>query len=675
MSTRSYYEDPRCDNNVGQYGDCGKGFDQLENVKDYAEYAYIAANSAKASADSASASATIATDGATSAAASKEEAIAASNASYEASLDAKDSATLAGESVTIVQNSEKAAKASEDNAKASEDSAKASEESASNFADSAASSAASAKASEDRAAEILEEVENANIDRGAWDPTTDKYPNVPTTNSKWAVSLPDGVLSHVFDGTTWSNGDGLVYILEQAKFQQVKGASGVTSVNTKTGAVVLSATDVGALPLTGGVVNGRIGIKSTSSHLALYETDQDDKTWTVEVSNKAYRVVETGVSVQLSIDEGGDANFSGTLNEKGQRVYSPNNKPAPADIGALSAADLAGGTHSDVLGKITNTDSDGITYIGQNLAFTTVDSKDDMNLVATEVPDVIGNVLDLQSGCYFSNSWESLSYSNQYETTAPFYTKAVYDSTDSSSYHPVWKIRCNDKLYGRSASMGIYSDSGYPRTLQLHIHGGDGTEFLTSWGLTDGSFSNSGRIISSSNTGVSGYGSVTNNFLAQGNDPGIIFRNNHNTKDICMAAWNGEVLGISWPLKGEKADDAPKMYFTQDGSIKTIVDGATTTIAGNSARAKLYLHRKLIPTNTRAFLGTVTLDRAMPDSNIGIYFCYTGCATAELSTATNNYPLRIFVSAKSTTAVDIYGVGSEAGNVEFTGTISVKIEW
>lgn len=47
--------------------------------------------------------------------------------------------------------------------------------------------------------------------RGTWDPTYELYPENFSANSMWLVDLPVGTNEYTFDGTTWVEGDFLVY--------------------------------------------------------------------------------------------------------------------------------------------------------------------------------------------------------------------------------------------------------------------------------------------------------------------------------------------------------------------------------------------------------------------------------------------------------------------------------
>lgn len=691
MSTRSYYEDPRCDNNVGQYGDCGKGFDQLENVKDYAEYAHLSAISAKASADSASTSADIATDGATSAAASKEAAINASNAAYDASLDAKASATLAEESVTIVQNAEKAAKVSEDNAKISEDNAKASENSASNSSDNASASAAAAKASEDRAAEILEEVENANVDRGAWDPTTDKYPNTPTTNSKWSVSLPDGVLSHVFDGTTWSNGDGLVYILEQDKFQQIKGASGVTSVNGKTGAVVLGATDVGALPITGGTLTGQLVVDSDTETIRMnapagskmYFTGYNGSTRTFWIGrgsdqNSDITMWSDGHSKGVKITQ---SNIVAMYGNDAYPIYHVGNKPAWSDVGGNNYWRTHSESPQDYITPATKVAIES-SLCSEFRPDTTSDGKITLGTSSAKWKDVWsvgGNFEILTATQGLHNTSTGGTWISQRDSTDNAVQLFGQDGHTTGQSFSAW---IKSKQTNHSFTIGSLSNS------QFGFYGFTNTETenQASYGAylsVDGSWSvfgtNTTITSTRSGSGGGGWGSVTNNFVASSNsDPGMILRNESRGADICISHYGGasSVLGIGWVEEGQgMAESSQKLIINEKGEIFLQGSQYPRNIAGTSAKAKQYFSEKIIQNNQKVFMGTFTLDNVLPDANIGNLYCYTGCATANINSATNNVAPTIYVVAKSTTQVDVYAYSDQGVTFNFTGTVSVKLEW
>lgn len=139
----------------------------------------------------------------------------------------------------------------------------------------------------------------------------------------------------------------------------------VTSVNTKTGGVVLSASDVGAYPAEGGTV-GSNGVTSpglTVNGHTLPVTDQGvHVAWNessgggegVFVCNRgtgsggfvlrtvnASNTLETG---RVTLSGIGDLNTSRYLTEAGQRVYSPNNPPPVNITGAATGVRLSGRT-------------------------------------------------------------------------------------------------------------------------------------------------------------------------------------------------------------------------------------------------------------------------------------------------------------------------------------------
>lgn len=139
----------------------------------------------------------------------------------------------------------------------------------------------------------------------------------------------------------------------------------VTSVNNKTGAVTLVASDVNAFPSKGGtvgsdgvttpglLVNGsNLPINGQGVHLAWNESGSNGEgnlicnkgsgqggfvLRTVNVDN----TTETG---RVTISGNGDLNTSRYLSEAGQRVYSPNNPPPVNITGAVTGGRLSGRT-------------------------------------------------------------------------------------------------------------------------------------------------------------------------------------------------------------------------------------------------------------------------------------------------------------------------------------------
>lgn len=136
--------------------------------------------------------------------------------------------------------------------------------SAATSASQAATSAANALDAYNDTYDIYLELREGQVYRGTWNPNTNAYPNAQGTNSIWDVVLNSGQLSYDFDGKTWRSGDRVVYVLVDNSYQQLATASGVSSVNGKTGSVSLTYTDVNAAP-TGfglGVTGPAMGTQS-----------------------------------------------------------------------------------------------------------------------------------------------------------------------------------------------------------------------------------------------------------------------------------------------------------------------------------------------------------------------------------------------------------------------------
>lgn len=91
------------------------------------------------------------------------------------------------------------------------------------------------------------DLKNGQVYRGTWNPNTGNFPSHGDTNSVWDVVLDDGQSDHPYGGFTWHNGDRLLYVLADKKYDQLRTGSGVLSVNGKTGAVTLVPSDIGAL--------------------------------------------------------------------------------------------------------------------------------------------------------------------------------------------------------------------------------------------------------------------------------------------------------------------------------------------------------------------------------------------------------------------------------------------
>lgn len=246
----------------------------------------------------------------------------------EATVEANRAKTEADRATTQANNSAASATSSSASATASASSASDSE-----------SSNTGSKGWYDKSYELYLDLKEGQVYRGTWNPKSAMYPLHEGTNSIWDVILDAGVDSVAYDGKTWRSGDRLVYVLVNNKYDQISSGSGVTSVNGKTGSVSLTYSDVGAvdanlvsaigefgkIPRIGG--NGVMEIgRYIDWH---YESAKNDYDIRLEVSKNS-----DGVSHTLVVG-GGNFNASHQLYEKGQRVYSPNNKPTSTDLGFL----------------------------------------------------------------------------------------------------------------------------------------------------------------------------------------------------------------------------------------------------------------------------------------------------------------------------------------------------
>lgn len=130
--------------------------------------------------------------------------------------------------------------------------------------------AGKAAASAKEAADIAEELRKGQVYRGTWNIESNKaYPPKPDTNSVWDITLNEGSASFVFDGNTWYWGDRLLYLKDDNKFSQIESGSGVLSVNGKSGAVTLTAEDVGAVKISGDTMKGNLELEAGKAQLIL----------------------------------------------------------------------------------------------------------------------------------------------------------------------------------------------------------------------------------------------------------------------------------------------------------------------------------------------------------------------------------------------------------------------
>jgi len=215
----------------------------------YANDANQSANSAADSADTADKKAKEITAALTDATAKVDEATEAARvaglhktaASTSASLaeTAKDyAATAATTSVNEAIRAESQADLAKGHADRAEEAAVAAEGSATSSEDSAASSKVYAEKSQ----EIYDAIQQGNVYKGTWDiKAENKYPTDKSTNAQWDVVIEGGG-THTFDGKSWKTGDEIIYVKAEDKFYQIAINVGVTSVDGKSGAVVLSGT-------------------------------------------------------------------------------------------------------------------------------------------------------------------------------------------------------------------------------------------------------------------------------------------------------------------------------------------------------------------------------------------------------------------------------------------------
>lgn len=197
--------------------------------------AAVSATAAAGSSTSAYGYATAAASSATAAATSATQAntYQATAGSYFANAAA--SAIAAAASAAAAATSATSAGTSATSATASATSATGSAATATTAATSASSSATAAAAS---AAAAAAAVSGAIRFKGTWDASVGSFPSSPITGDLWQVSVL-GTIS----GVTYRVGDQIFYT--STAWDKIDNSEFVLSVNTRTGAVVLTSTDVG----------------------------------------------------------------------------------------------------------------------------------------------------------------------------------------------------------------------------------------------------------------------------------------------------------------------------------------------------------------------------------------------------------------------------------------------
>ncbi|AXF53119.1 MAG: tail fiber protein [Caudoviricetes sp.] len=221
------------------------------NAAASAAAALASENAAKTSETNAKTSETNSKASETAADASKTQAgVSATNAANSAD-EAAQKATEASTSATNAKTSETNAKASETAAKSSETAAGVSETNAAGSATDASSDAAAADAARilaekarDDAIAAAGTVTGSLMDQGPWDASTGAYPTKPVMSSFWKVT---GNGSATDGGVTieYGIGDTLMFSKPLDEFYKIDNTESVSSVNGKTGVVVVSKTDVG----------------------------------------------------------------------------------------------------------------------------------------------------------------------------------------------------------------------------------------------------------------------------------------------------------------------------------------------------------------------------------------------------------------------------------------------
>lgn len=207
----------------------------------------------------------------------------------------------------------------------------------------------------ERCYDLYLELSKGQVYRGVWNPHSGAYPNAKGTNSVWDVVLNEGEEEVVFDNKRWFWGDRLVYVVDSSEYFQVESGSNVKSVNGKTGAVILTYTDVNALPNSGlSVLNGKFSISSDSDFITLSnktnggasyiiskDIDRNIK-WVIgqEVENTSdivFRSYALGTQLTLQTDR---ILFNKDLYVNSDKVFTQGFLPTPSEIGSYSKQEI-----------------------------------------------------------------------------------------------------------------------------------------------------------------------------------------------------------------------------------------------------------------------------------------------------------------------------------------------
>lgn len=102
------------------------------------------------------------------------------------------------------------------------------------------------KAMNTESKQLVEDLRKGQVYRGTWNPHSGAWPDPKGTYSAWDVVLNPKEESFDWNGIKWLPGDRLLYILSEARYEQVESGVGVLSVNSKSGYVTLVPNDLGA---------------------------------------------------------------------------------------------------------------------------------------------------------------------------------------------------------------------------------------------------------------------------------------------------------------------------------------------------------------------------------------------------------------------------------------------
>lgn len=269
--------------NVSQYNSDFE-YDQYVTAKQYADEAKESAEAAAESAEEAATSENNAAESALGAANTAAEvtqhvanAIIAEQAAAISAEQAKLAASYAEASEDLAKGYVEAAKVEADKSRASAIQSEASASSSKSYSVlsenssvASASSAGASKISQDASkvselaskeseiaaavsAQHAEDIYNSMlgglVHRGGWNPQAEQaYPTNTDTNAIWIVFLNEGFDRYEWNGVEWKPGDQLLYDKTANQFYHIGTPLGVLSVNSKTGDVVLVASDVKARP-------------------------------------------------------------------------------------------------------------------------------------------------------------------------------------------------------------------------------------------------------------------------------------------------------------------------------------------------------------------------------------------------------------------------------------------